>query len=66
MMTSFHWNVFLLLTIWVVIPPVTGGFFLQRASNSGFDVFFDVNLNGWAKSWVQVIWDAIVAIVTSL
>ena len=49
-----------------MIPPVTGGFFLQRASNSGFDVFFDVNLNGSAKSWVQVIWDAIVAIVTSL
>ena len=26
-------------------PPVTGGFPSQRASNTAFDVFFDVNLN---------------------
>ena len=48
-------------------PLVTGRFTSQRASNAGFDVFFDASLNnGWANSREQVTWDAVVVIVTSL
>ena len=37
--------VFTLLALCEGNPPVTGGFSSQRASNTGFDVFFDVSLN---------------------
>ena len=34
-----------LLTLCKRNPPVTGGFPSQRASNTGFDIFFDVSSN---------------------
>ena len=57
-----------LLTLYEGNPPVTGEFPPRRPMTRGFDVFFDLHLNGRANETIvtPVIWDAIVLIMTWL
>ena len=48
-------------------PPITGGFPSQGPVTWGFDVFFDLQLKKVNQTIeTEVIWDAIVLIMTSL
>ena len=53
-----------LLALWAGNSPVTGEFPTQRPVTRNFDVFFDLRLNKRLSK--QLIWDAIVPIMTSL
>ena len=55
MMTSSNGNGFLWLGICEGNPPVTVEFPLQRASNVGFDIFFDVNQNKHLNGAIMLI-----------
>ena len=55
MITSSNGNGFLWLDICEGNPLVTGEFLSQRASNVGFDIFFDVNLNKQLKDAISQV-----------
>ena len=37
-------------------PPVTGGFTSQKASSTGFDIYFNVSLNKLLKNQLNIQW----------
>ena len=47
-------------------PSITGGFPLQTADVTGFDILMSVKTNGYTTIESPVIWDAMMLIVTSL